>query len=437
MKSFRQLICLLFPVCLLLCVTCVSVAEEASAAIDYAGQIRLNMASETVKQEVTVKTFVDGDTTHFHVPACVDESGVLKARYLGVNTPESTGKIEEYGKKASGFTRDRLSRATSIVVESDTDHWVTDSTGERRLVWVWYKTDDMEDYRNLNVELLQEGLAIANSSAQNRYGDTCMAAIAQAKAQKLNVYSGEKDPDFFYGDAIELTLKELRLNAGEYVGKKVAFSGVIIANYNNGVFVEAYDAETERCYGLYVYYGFGLSGKGLDILAVGNEARIVGFMQYYEAGGAYQVSGLTYRMMKPDDPGNIQKLSEGHRPAYLTLDAGMFLSGSVPLTDGEGRTRAYPVSELAMNTSVRLEGLTVAAAYTGRDDAAGGEMTLVCTLGESRLNIRASRMWDENDQPIEPESYIGQVIDVCGIVDAFAGSCQVRVFSPGAITPHP
>ena len=104
---------------------------------DYVADLRLVMDSDTMKQEVTVKTFVDGDTTHFYVPESVMEGGVLKARYLAINTPESTGRVEEYGKKASNFTRERLSKATSIIIESDDDKWNRDSTGSRYLFWVW------------------------------------------------------------------------------------------------------------------------------------------------------------------------------------------------------------------------------------------------------------------------------------------------------------
>ena len=73
-------------------------------------------------------------------------------------------------------------------------------------------------------------------------------------------------------------------------------------------------------YGMAVYYGYNLNGAGLEIISVGNEARIVGTVQYYEAGGTYQVSDLNYRMMKPDDPNNIQLLSEGNEPAYVLTD---------------------------------------------------------------------------------------------------------------------
>ncbi len=293
------------------------------------------MGSETAKQEVTVKTFIDGDTTHFNVPSDVFDNGVLKARYLAINTPESTGKIEEYGKKASNFTKEKLSNAVSIIVESDSADWDIDSTGGRNLVWVGYKTAEDQEYRNLNIEILQNGLAIANSTAQNRYGSMASAALNQAKAQKLNLYSGQKDPDFYYGEAVELTLKELRCNIADYNGVKVAFNGVITVNDGSSVYLEEYDAETGIYYGISVYYGYGLSGEGLDILSVGNESRIVGTVQYYEAGGTYQVSGLTYRMMKPDDPGNIQKISEGHSAAFVNITADTLLNGKVAVSLNE------------------------------------------------------------------------------------------------------
>jgi len=114
-------------------------SSDPADVVDYAGSVKLNMSSGTAKQEVTVKQFVDGDTTHFFVPTSVMPGGVLKARYLAVNTPESTGKIEEFGKKASSFTKEKLSSAVSIIIESETASWDPDSTGDRYLVWVWYK----------------------------------------------------------------------------------------------------------------------------------------------------------------------------------------------------------------------------------------------------------------------------------------------------------
>lgn len=405
--------------------------------VDYAAKVKLDMTSGTAKEEVTVKLFVDGDTTHFYVPNDVMANGVLKARYLAVNTPESTGKIEEYGKKAAAFTREKLESATSIIIESETATWTADSTGDRYLSWVWYKTADSEDYRNLNIELLQNGLAIASNSSNNQYGEVCMDAINQAKEHKLNVFSGEKDPDYYYGEAVELTLKELRTNVESYVGMDVAFNGVVTVNSNSTAYVEAYDPETDMYFGMTVYYGYNLSGAGLEILEVGNEVRIVGSVQYYEAGGTYQVSDIEYRMMKPDDPGNIQKLSEGHDPAFPLVSADKFANGKVTITTDEGAEETYDFGELALNSSISMNGLKVVDVYTttNEESSNNGAMTLTCKAADgTTISVRTAVLVDENGNMITADQYMGKTINVRGIVDYYSGNYQIKVFSAKNIT---
>ena len=426
----RKIICILFSL-LMLC--SFAFAESPAEPVDYAGQLPFNRGSETVKAEVTVKTYVDGDTVHFYVDEQVVESGVLKARFLAINTPECTGKIEEYGKKAAAFTREKLSQAESIIVESDNGTWNVDSTGDRYLVWVWYKLPGAAEYRNLNLEILQNGLCIANSTANNRYGSICSSALSQARSLKLNVYSGQKDPDFYYGDAVELTLKELRTNIESYNGIKVAFNGIITMNSGQSVYVESLDEETGLYFGMSVYYGHGLSGAGLNILSVGNEARIVGTVQYYEAGGTWQVSGLTYRMMKPNDPGNIQKLSDGHAPAWTLTAPETFLSKiDIPVGDVE---QTFDYALLALGTSVEMRGLTVKEVYTTMDEESSsyGAMTLTCEANGQTLLVRTVPLYDGNTQVTE-DRFLGQTIDVKGIVDFYEGQYQVKVFSLNSIT---
>ena len=433
MKSkHRFLICFL-----ILCFLAGLVPAGAEEEKDYAGMIQLNLSSETAKQEVTVKTFVDGDTVHFFVPETVLPSGVLKARFLAINTPECTGKIEEYGKKAAQFTREKLENAVSIILESDNAAWNRDSTGDRYLTWVWYQPEENAPYRNLNIEILQMGLAKPNSSANNRYGDICMAAIDQAKAQKLNLYSGKKDPDFYYGEAIELTLKELRTNISAYDGKQVAFNGVITVNSNNSVYAEAYDAETDMYFGMSVYYGYGLSGKGLEILSIGNEVRIVGTVQYYEAGGTWQISGLSYRMMKPKDPGNIQKLSDGHLPAFVPVTPETFNHGKVVI-HGEEADQEFDFAYLSVGASVEMKNLKVESIYTTKDEdsSSNGAMTLTCVADGETIRVRTAVLY-ENGARITEEKYLGKVIDVRGIVDYFDGEYQIKVFLPDHISIHP
>ncbi len=418
--------------------------DEAAppAHVDYVGELKLKMSSETLKQAVTVKSFVDGDTTHFNVPESVIPGGVLKARYLAINTPESTGKIEEWGKTAAKFTREKLESATSIMVESDTDKWNVDSTGGRYLVWIWYRTSETEDWRNLNIEILQNGLAIASNSANNRYGEIAMAAINQAKTEKLHVHSKEKDPNFPYGQAAELTLKELRLNIKAYEGMKVAFEGVITKNNNNSVYIEEYDSETGLYYGMTVYYGYALNGTGLQILSVGNRVRIVGSVQYYETGGTYQVSGLEYSPMRPTDPNNIQKLGEGFEPAYKLTDPTTFLTSTVNavVTDenGEEVEKSYKYAELALHTSVEMKNLVVKKVYTtsNEESSSKGAMTLTCEVDGKTVSVRTIVLYDEAGSLITEAYFAGKTIDVKGLVDYFDGTYQIKLFSVSDVTVH-
>ncbi len=407
--------------------------------VDYAASVKLDMDStETLKQEVTVKAFIDGDTTHFHVPTSVISSGVLKARYLAINTPESTGKIEEWGKAASNYTKEALTNATSIVVESDDAKWNVDSTGDRYLVWVWYKGEGDTAYRNLNIEILQQGLAIASNSANNRYGETAMNAINQAKAEKLHVHSGKKDPNFPYGEAAELTLKELRCNIKEYEGTKVAFEGVVTKNNSNTAYVEEYDAETDMYYGMTVYYGYALNGTGLQILSVGNRVRIVGSVQYYETGGTYQVSGLEYSPMRPNDPNNISKISEGHKPGYPTVDAKTFTEGKVNVLFDEGG-KTFDFAELAMSSSISMKNLKVTRLYTtsNEESSSKGAITITCEAKDgTKISVRTIVLYDKDGNLVKQNMFEGKTIDVKGLVDYFDGDYQIKVYSIDDIKIH-
>ena len=437
MKKLTKILVTLLLICTL--VTCqvscdfIQKLTGGEKLVDYVADLKLDMTSSSLKQEVTVKSYIDGDTTHFYVPTSVMESGVLKARYLAINTPESTGKIEEWGYKAAKFTKEKLKSATSIIIESDNDKWNVDSTGGRYLVWVWYRTSDTEDYRNLNLEILQEGLAVASNSAQNRYGDICMKAIAQARENELHVYSKEKDPEYFYGTAREITISELRANIESYDKQKVAFTGIVTKISNNGAYVEAYDEETGRYNGIYVYYGTGLSGGGLEILSVGNEVRVVGTVSYYETGDSYQVSGVQYRSRKPDDPDNLQLISQGNSGSYVETSAERFTSmvDRVVIEDGEEVLKQFEYAKLCLATSISMKGLKVVDIYTtdNEESSSDGAMTLTCKVGDITIDVRTAVLTDTDGNLVTEEFFDGKTIDVKGIIDCFDGTYQIKVFS--------
>ena len=407
--------------------------------VDYVEKTTLNMQTGTKKQEVTVKSYIDGDTTHFYVPESISPDGVLKARYMSVNTPESTGKIEEWGKKASTFTKEKLMSATSIIIESNDTNWNVDSTGERHLVWVWYKPQGSDAYRCLNLELIQNGLSIACGTVNDLYGDAATKAFQQAKAHKLHVFSGEKDPDFFYGDAYEIDLMELRTNIETYDNAKVAFEGVVTYNNNNSVYVESYDASTDMYYGISVYYGYE-TGEMLNILKVGNLVRVVGTVTYYETGGTWQVSGLSYREFKPDDPGNTVMVSSGHKAANVETAADLFANGKVTVdieSDEATDSKEFDYAYLAMNTSISMKNLTVVDVYTTHNGGnSDGAMTLTCEVDGITVDVRTIVLYDAEGNLITESAYEGKTIDVIGIVDYFDGDYQIKVFSADEITVH-
>ncbi len=443
MKKTSKILSLLLVVSLVL--SCLAACGQGGQDttpenVDYAASVKLDMASETLKQEVTVHTFIDGDTTHFHVPTSLMENGVLKARYLAINTPESTGKIEPYGKTASNFTKEKLSKATSIIIESDTGVWNPDSTGARYLVWVWYKTAEDTEYRNLNIEILQNGLALASNSAANRYGSTCTAAIEQAENAKLNVYSGKPDPNFYYGAAVELTMKELRANIASYEGMAVAFTGIISRNSGqDGVYVEALDEETGMYNGMYIYYGTSADADLKDeVLVVGNEVRIVGTVSVFN--GSYQVSGLKYDARNKAE--SCQAVSEGHAAAYQPVTPDTFANSIVEVTVIDAETneeilKKIPYAEMALGSSISLRDLVVKSVYTTNNGGdSDGAMTLTCEAGGVQIVIRTNVLRDADGNIVKAENYEGKTIDVQGVVDFYDGTYQIKVLSVNDITVY-
>lgn len=427
MKQSVAILLLIFTV--LTCVAACGDKGDTPTHVDYAVKNTFDPAStDTVKAEVTVKSFIDGDTTHFFVPTSISETGVLKARYLGINTPESTGQIEAYGKKAASFTKEKLENATSIYIESDNGQWNLDSTGARHLVWVWYKPAGSDTYRNLNIEIMQNGLAIQSNSADNRYGEACVAAYNQAVSEKLHVHSGQKDPDFYYGDAIVLTLNELRCNIADYVGKTVTFEAIVTKNSGaDGVYVEAYDEETKMYNGIYVYYGANARAEIREILAIGTRVRMAGKVS--EFAGSYQLSDLSFSPYRPTAK-DIEKLDdEVHSASYTLTDPQLFREGRVTIvfeTEDEVGENEFDYAALALHSSIAFKNLRVVSTYTTNNPASSsnGAITIYCkALGsdgrEYDITVRTGVLYNESGTRITADLFADKTIDVKGIVDFY------------------
>ncbi len=438
MKKRLLSLLLLLVVALAAFVGCFGEEETEKVEVDYAGQAVLDMSSSTIKQEVTMKLHVDGDTTHFFVPKDaknlppeIKSVGFVKARYLAVNTPESTSTIEEWGQAASNYTENKLMSATSIIVETDKETWSKDSNG-RFLLWVWYKAEGAENYRNLNLELLQEGLAVRSGADETRYADLCLKAATQAKDFVKYVYSDKKDPDFYYGEAVRVDLKEIRSNLEAYENKRVSFDATVTTFYSEGsVYVEAYDEETDFWYGMSIFYGYDISPT---FFTVGNHVRIVGILKNHEIYG-WQVSDLKYRRMDPDHPENVKVLETGVAASYKEITAAEFLGNKTYVQETTGEEKTVPFAELAISTSITIRNLTITDIYTTvkEDSSSKGAMTLTCKSADNKtITIRTAVLHYEdnvNNPLITEKDLEGKTISVRGIIDEYEGEYQIQVFT--------
>lgn len=433
-----------FSACVLLCVLVASFTsckkEEAkkdatpeTTHIDYVAQTKLDMDGPTQKQEVKwgARSHIDGDTSHFEVPRSFNSSGIVKARYLAVDTPESTGQLEQYGKAASRFTQEKLSNATSIMIESDGEAWEYDGNG-RYLCWVWYKGEGDADYRCLNIELLQNGLGASSSASEGRYGEAAVAAIAQASREKLYMFSGKKDPEFPDKEATAVTLRELSPNVAEYKDVRVSVEGIVTYNSDYIAFIESYDPETDMYYGIQVFYGY--NNQLISVLELGASVRVVGVVQ--EHYGDWQITDLKYNRMYPKDPANTAKLSSGNPSGYREVTAEEFVGNKTILVGEEEKTFKY--AELAVATSLSMKNLQVVDAYTTtkEDSKDKGAMTLTCMVDGYTITVRTAVLKDADGNVITQDSYLGKTIDVKGVVEQYEGTYQIKVMTTESILVH-
>ena len=127
---------------------------------------------------VTLNKCVDGDTAWFNI-----NNETLKARFLAIDTPESTTKIEEYGKEASNYTCNELKNANKIEIEYDENSDKTDKY-KRILVWVFVDNELLQE------KIINEGLAeVAYLYGDYKYTNNLKLAQNEAKAKNIGIWS--------------------------------------------------------------------------------------------------------------------------------------------------------------------------------------------------------------------------------------------------------
>lgn len=130
------------------------------------------------KVEIKLVDCIDGDTARFIIDGKEE-----KVRFLGIDTPESTNYVEEYGIKASNYTCSVLKNANDIYIEYDLNSDKRDKYN-RVLGYIFV------DNNNLSELLLSNGYAeVKYVYGDYKYIDRLCKVQYAAYKDKLGIWS--------------------------------------------------------------------------------------------------------------------------------------------------------------------------------------------------------------------------------------------------------
>ncbi len=274
--------------------------------------------------------YVDGDTTHISTR---NYGYTVKIRYLGIDTPESTSELEEWGKSAALYNKEVLSGAKHIILESqgwargDDDKAATADSNQRSLAYVWYSNLEkptINDFRCLNLEMVYQGFSQGIGSIEDMGEEfywTFDAANKSAQVNKRHKYGDALDPNYFYyskdNPPVEKTLKEVYqsvsigkgtlttplfdLDDTHSVCSKTLYkiSGYVTRKISGAFYFQdkaSYDMPADgslpEAYGMYVFT------YAQTPIKVGDYVSVIGVLSQYS--GTLQMMGISYHEFDAD-----------------------------------------------------------------------------------------------------------------------------------------
>ena len=385
--------------------------------------------------EVSVVRYVDGDTSMFKTST----GEIFTTRYLGINTPESTYRIEPWGFSASKQNKEIISECLEnggkIVLQADTAEERTDSNG-RYLAWVWLISKD-GDSRLLNLELAELAYAQVKCETNALYYQSLLAAIQPLVLAKVRIY-GEKDPAYDYNkEGVQMSIKEVRekygtpeqieayskggettSTTGELIvsgaGTLVVISGTVVRkNGNTNAYIQQYDEETNKYYGIYVYGGYNTINK----LLLGANVEITAKIGYYY--GSLQLTDLT-----SDRRIKLYNLN-GEVNSYEKMEA----SEVNDINNYSQIGRLVQISNLTVTGYSDADNTNAISIYTSYTDAYGKS---------GKLDIRVDSgvvLYDPEGKQIKSGSYfVGKKIEsIIGIIGYYNWESSNITYSKGRI----
>ncbi|MFA5421425.1 MAG: thermonuclease family protein [Bacilli bacterium] len=272
--------------------------------------------------EVTLFNTVDGDTAHFTSLISEDR---IKARFIGVDTPESTGQIQPWGKAASKFTAEKLNAAKVIVLSSESEAIgpaVADSTGSRYLSFIWVafvENPSLSDFKMINLWLVQESYSGAKGISDSRFSQVFYDADMQSQALAIRIWSEDPDPDFYYGAATVTSIKEVVEDPETWIDAKVYLEGIVAKTIGTDAYINL-DIEDEETgvtqrYGLYVFSQYK---SYAPLLTIGNLVGLTGIIASFN--GNLQMVDVKYSPYYPG-PDDIKLITAGNAIEPLVITA--------------------------------------------------------------------------------------------------------------------
>lgn len=299
------------------------ITSSCELSLDYEGKSFFNDGIS----KVNIIKLTDGDTTTFGLPNDTDKTSIV-VRYDAINTPESTASVEKWGKSASKYNANRLENAYEVVVESvlDSDGKPSYESNGRYMAYVWYRNSATDTFKNLNLELVENGYAKKYGVAVDKYKDYFTKAENFAKEHELRVWGNDDDP-LFSDDPYKVTIEELvkdlasddpfYYSVEDEYGARIQFEATVLDHWISGSSN---------------YYTFGSVGSdgilysmdcfgGYDnaplqgFLGIGNTYKLTAAVSKYNDN--YQISGVEYVIGKNEDT-NASLISEG---SYYIFDS--------------------------------------------------------------------------------------------------------------------
>jgi micrococcal nuclease len=142
----------------------------------------------------TVVRVVDGDTAVFRSSGGAEE----KVRFIGVDTPESTKTIEEYGREASAYTQRILTPGRQVVLEKDVES--RDRYG-RLLAYVWLEQPSVASDAEIRAKMFNAHLALGGYAQQMtippnvKYADFFRVYVAEARESDRGLWRSAPQPE--------------------------------------------------------------------------------------------------------------------------------------------------------------------------------------------------------------------------------------------------